>query len=615
MSGAGAWTYSVNNSNLDVQKLNVGSSLTDTFVVTSFDGTSKTVTVTINGANDAAAISGTDTGSALEAGGVANATAGTVASGTLTSTDVDNGTNSFTAVSSAATSALGYGNYTISSSGVWNYTVDNNNTTVQALNAGGTLTDTFVVTSVDGTSKTVSVTINGANDAAVIGGQKTGAATESGGFNNAIAGTNATGTLTSVDIDNTANLFAASSGTRTYGSYTINTSGLWSYTVDNANTNVQKLNVGQSLADSFTVTSADGTSQVVNVAINGANDAPVFAATSATLLVRQGQAETVFTPVAASDMDAVSGGAITYRFKEGYNGDALTSGASSTNYFSIDSTTGAIKFLAPAAIDSAVNLTGTGLKSGVYTLHVVASDGTNEGNVLEVKVNVDMAVNGIHAVLPGSITDWSFKPIATIDANSNLIGDGFLMTNLSDSRISLQLPSAVSDVKFTENSNLIYTLSNDGTKGKIMDSSGANHTINISTGTVESMVVDLLATGAQSVVGTSDSSFSDLGDSINFREDVVHINANLADATFNSNVSGTQVLVKLNNNASNIKTLSDVEVVQFNDAIVRLIGAGGYASKVEAFNDGNLSHGSTGDHFYLASNSLNYISLGDNYIY
>ena len=471
------------------------------------------------------------------------------------------------------------------------------------------------MTSVDGTSKTVSVTINGANDAAVIGGQKTGAATESGGFNNAIAGTNATGTLTSVDIDNTANLFAASSGTRTYGSYTINTSGLWSYTVDNANTNVQKLNVGQSLADSFTVTSADGTSQVVNVAINGANDAPVFAATSATLLVRQGQAETVFTPVAASDMDAVSGGAITYRFKEGYNGDALTSGASSTNYFSIDSTTGAIKFLAPAAIDSAVNLTGTGLKSGVYTLHVVASDGTNEGNVLEVKVNVDMAVNGIHAVLPGSITDWSFKPIATIDANSNLIGDGFLMTNLSDSRISLQLPSAVSDVKFTENSNLIYTLSNDGTKGKIMDSSGANHTINISTGTVESMVVDLLATGAQTVVGTSDSSFSDLGDSINFREDVVHIDANLAAATFNSNASGTQVLVKLNNSAANIKTLSDVEVVQFNDAIVRLIGAGGYASKVEAFNDGNLSHGSTGDHFYLASNSLNYISLGDNYIY
>ena len=52
--------------------------------------------------------------------------------------------------------------------GVWTYTLNNNNATVQALNVGGTLTDTFTVHTADGTAQLVTVTINGANDAPVI---------------------------------------------------------------------------------------------------------------------------------------------------------------------------------------------------------------------------------------------------------------------------------------------------------------------------------------------------------------------------------------------------------------------------------------------------------------
>ena len=48
--------------------------LTDTFTVTTVDGTAQLVTVTITGSNDAAVISGTASGSVTEAGGVANAT-------------------------------------------------------------------------------------------------------------------------------------------------------------------------------------------------------------------------------------------------------------------------------------------------------------------------------------------------------------------------------------------------------------------------------------------------------------------------------------------------------------------------------------------------------------
>ena len=49
------------------------------------------MTITINGANDAAVITGAATGSVIEAGGVNNGTPGTpTATGDLNSTDVDN---------------------------------------------------------------------------------------------------------------------------------------------------------------------------------------------------------------------------------------------------------------------------------------------------------------------------------------------------------------------------------------------------------------------------------------------------------------------------------------------------------------------------------------------
>ena len=78
----------------------------------------------------------------------------------------------------------GFGSYTLTAAGVWTYTLDNNNPAVQALNVGQTLTDTFTVTTVDGTAQLVTITINGANDAAVITGPVTGTVLEAGGVNN-----------------------------------------------------------------------------------------------------------------------------------------------------------------------------------------------------------------------------------------------------------------------------------------------------------------------------------------------------------------------------------------------------------------------------------------------
>ena len=163
MTAAGVWTYTLDNTNSAVQALNVGGTLTDTFTVTTIDGTARLVTITITGSNDAAIISGTATGSVIEAGGITPGIPTTT--GALTDTDVDNPFNTFTAVSLPRASTGGYGTFTMTAAGVWAYTLDNDNSVVQALGVGDTLTDTFTVTTVDGTAKLVTITINGASDA------------------------------------------------------------------------------------------------------------------------------------------------------------------------------------------------------------------------------------------------------------------------------------------------------------------------------------------------------------------------------------------------------------------------------------------------------------------
>jgi VCBS repeat-containing protein len=305
VNAAGAWTYSMNTAHAEFV---AGTAYTDSITVASADGTTQVITVTINGTNDAAVIGGTVSGSVLEAGGVANAIAGTpTATGTLTSTDVDGTANAFTAVAAGTATASGYGSYVMSAAGVWTYTLNNANATVQALGAGATLLDAFIVTAADGTTQVITVTINGTNDAAVIGGTVSGAVVEAGGVANAIAGTpTATGTLTSTDVDGTANAFTAVAGTASsggYGTYAMSAAGVWTYTLNNANATVQALGAGATLQDTFTVKAADGTAKLITVTITGSNDAAVVAGTSSADLIETGTVQTFTGSLTSSDVD------------------------------------------------------------------------------------------------------------------------------------------------------------------------------------------------------------------------------------------------------------------------------------------------------------------------
>ncbi len=141
-----------------MQALDVGESLTDTYTFTASDGSTQTVTVTINGAEDAPVIGGTATGTVAEDGTL-------TASDTLTITDTDTSDNPISFNDVAPTLGdNGYGNFEITSN-TWTYTLNNGHASVQALDVGETITDTYTFTASDGSTQTVNLTITGAEDA------------------------------------------------------------------------------------------------------------------------------------------------------------------------------------------------------------------------------------------------------------------------------------------------------------------------------------------------------------------------------------------------------------------------------------------------------------------
>ncbi|MFN9539525.1 MAG: cadherin domain-containing protein [Planctomycetota bacterium] len=140
------------------------------------------VVINITAVNDAPTAVA-DTATAVEAGGVANGTAGTNPTGNVLTNDPDPDTGDTKTVvgvsagvqplgaSPVSTPILGtYGSITIAADGSYTYTIDNSNAAVQSLRTSGdTLTDTFTYTMQDAAGLTsttqITVTIQGTNDA------------------------------------------------------------------------------------------------------------------------------------------------------------------------------------------------------------------------------------------------------------------------------------------------------------------------------------------------------------------------------------------------------------------------------------------------------------------
>ncbi len=207
-------------------------------------------------------------------------------SGSLTVTDADgdgafNTTPTFT--SSTVEGGAQLGTLTIDAEGNWTYTVDNNNATVQGLNAGETIVETYTVATEDGKdTQTITITINGAaDDSAITVGSGDSAAESVTEDENVTDGNLTTsGSLTVTDADgdgafNTTPTFTSSTveGGAQLGTLTIDAEGNWTYTVDNNNATVQGLNAGETIVETYTVATEDGKdTQTITITINGAAD-------------------------------------------------------------------------------------------------------------------------------------------------------------------------------------------------------------------------------------------------------------------------------------------------------------------------------------------------------
>src|SRR5205823_4348810 len=185
---------------------------------------------------------------------------------------------------------LSQSTFSIAANGAWTYTA---NSAFNNLNVGQSVSDTFTVAAADGTTSTVQVTINGTNDAAVLS-----SATVARSEANAARRTG--GTLTVSDVDSAQSFVAQTNVAGTNGTFSIAANGTWTYTANSAFNN---LSVGQSVSDTFTVASADGTTSTVQVTINGTNDAAVLS--SATVALAETNAPlTTGDTLTVSDVDS-----------------------------------------------------------------------------------------------------------------------------------------------------------------------------------------------------------------------------------------------------------------------------------------------------------------------
>lgn len=300
--GGVGFTYAYNaTANLDFLK--DGETLTLTYILRATDGTvtsanSRSLVITVTGTNDGPVL-GAITNIVYNDTAAADDFAPT--SGTLTATDPD-GTPTFRLVSGVDVNGsdvitTAYGELSLNRiTGAYTFTPDD--AALNAVNGAVVIDVDYFVEATDGLATaggTLRLTINGANDTASFAGNLAlGPLVEDG----AIAQVN--GTVTVADRDTGEAAFKpAANLAGTYGNFTFaEATGAWSYTLNSALPATNALNQGDTVKDELTIESLDGTTQKLEVAIQGAND-PITQ-TGVTVYTEQGVSFTVTDPDSAA---------------------------------------------------------------------------------------------------------------------------------------------------------------------------------------------------------------------------------------------------------------------------------------------------------------------------
>ena len=458
----GAWDYSLNNT--AARSLAVGSSVIETYTVTVSDGNGGTatqdVTITITGTNDGP-IAVADTATAVEAGGVGNATAGTNPSGNVLTNDTDVDSGDTKTVSAISGGSLGvartgsYGSVVLNADGSYTYTVDNNNATVQALRtAGNTLTDSFTYTVADTagatSTATLAVTIQGTNDAPVGVGDTAAVNEDATVTANAAAGVLANDT--DVDSGDTKVVSAIAGGTvgsaltGTYGALTLNADGSYSYTANTAA--AQSMAAGQTVSDSFDYTVGDTagatSTATLSFTVTGTNDGPTTdlnaggGGTNNTAAFTEQTAVLIAPSATIADVDSANLSSMTVTLTARPDGDAVES--LSLNGAATAAAAGlTVSYTAATGVllisGSASKATYQTILQGIQyndssdtptttdrTVNVVVSDGALSSALNTVTVNVT-AVNDAPVLATGSTLAYTENGAAAAIATAITVAD------------------------------------------------------------------------------------------------------------------------------------------------------------------------------------------------
>jgi VCBS repeat-containing protein len=387
-----------------LQSLRAGETVTDTltYKVVDVDGDSSTasVAITIVGVNDAARISGTSSGSVTE-------DSLTKATGKLTVTDVDTGENHAVPQTGVAGT---YGSFSVDATGAWAFTLNNAASNVQALTQGQSVKDSFTLESLDGTaSQAVTITINGCNDAAVIGAPTVPGVTED--VSVASGKLKATGAISVADPDHDQSSFQTSvvKAGGDLGSLSLAANGSYTYSVDNSA--VQYLAAGEAKVDTFTVKSLDGTSKAVAFTIHGASDAAAIGAPSVAdvtedVSVASGKLKATGT-ISVADADHDQSSFQTSVVKAGGDLGSLSLAANGSYTYSVD--------------NSAVQYLGDGgTKVDSFTIQSV--DGTSKTVAFTIHGANELINVGSHSSVSGTAGPDTFNFSSAASAGATISG-------------------------------------------------------------------------------------------------------------------------------------------------------------------------------------------------
>ena len=461
-----------------MQYLGAGESKVETFTVTALDGTTKSISFTINGANDAAVIGTPTVASVTEDTAVVGGNL--TAAGTISISDLDQNQGSFqTTVSGTGN----LGSLVLGANGGYTYTVANS--AVQYLGAGESKVETFTVTALDGTTKSISFTINGANDAPVLSGVQT--TLQSGTMNvpYVVSGGALLAGFTDPDTSNTT--LTITGLTADHGTVVANADGTYTVTPTS--------NYSGSIVLSYSVSDGAGGLTPATESFNlvaPVNNAPTLAAISAGSIAdtaAQGLASMTKTNLSGTLVgNDADGNVLTYSISSptstaaNYVSNGVTYDISKAGLFGtlyVESATGKYVYTPTASSIDALN-TGDS-RSETFTMTV------SDSIASPVSQTFDISITGANEIITGTSVSETLTGTAGIDT---ITGGGGADTLWGGG-------GADTFVIGSSDSNLVWANSNTTISGYdvIKDFNPATNAINLPGSLTSSSVLGNTTTG------------------------------------------------------------------------------------------------------------------------